>query len=663
MQLHDDSMKLSGVRQMTEGRSHEEAPGTIATRDAELGASRDALYRTAINQRRLMRHAEALATLERLQQRFPRFSRLYEERGHCFLALNDVGRAIDAFERSIDINAALPASWSMLERLYRVTGDLKKALIAAEHAARLQRLPQGIVQAGSLFCDGDLQHAESVLRTYLLNSGTHVEALRLLGRIAHQRNALDDAERFLEEVLASAPTYQAARADYARVLIDLQEYPRARQQIADLLLLAPDNMDYLSLQASVWAGIGEHERAIHAYHELQKGAPDWAHLPLLRGHSLKAIGQRHGAVESYRAAAALRADFGDAYWSLANLKTYRFDALEIERMHAAESAVGTQLVDRYHLCFALGKAHEDWGDYPSSWSYYERGNALKSMQSPYVPRFTEANTRAQIEACHAGLFAAHTGVGASDSVPIFIVGLPRSGSTLIEQILASHSQVEGTRELPGVERIVRELQGRQPDADNPRYPAVLTELDAKTFRKLGNRYLSETRAYRKGRPFFIDKMPNNFRHIGLIRLMFPDAKIIDVRREPMACCFSNLKQLFASGQEFTYSIDGVAHYYRGYLELMRHWDAVLSGRVLHVRYEDVVEDIDASVRRLLLYCGLPFEAGCVEFYKSSRTVGTASSEQVRQPIFRTGLTHWRQYERWLGPLKYALGDALSSCRE
>jgi tetratricopeptide (TPR) repeat protein len=673
LQTDEGSMKLARIRQLTERRCHSEALVAIATLEAALAESRDALYLTAMNQRCLNQSAAALVTLERLQRQHPRFSRLYEERGHCFAAGNDVPRAIDAFERSVNINAALPSSWSMLERLYRVTGDLKKATFAAEQLAMLRRLPPQIVEAGSLFCDGESASAERIIRTYLRMSGTHVEALRLLGRIAHQRHALDDAEGLLGEALRLAPTYRAARADYARVLIDQRKALRAREEIAGLLKLEPDNRDYLSLHATVCAGLGEHERAITLYRELVAAAPSWPHLQLLLGNSLKAVGRQRDAIESYRAAAAARPSFGDAYWSLANLKTYRFTEEEIERMRAEEAAPATQLADRYHLCFSLGKAFEDRGEYAESWRYYERGNALKRAQSTYDPLFTKINTREQINVCTAEFFAAHAGAGVPDPAPIFIVGLPRAGSTLIEQVLASHSQVEGTQELSDIEHIVRELQGRELDANNPRYPAVLAELGRENFRRLGEKYISATRAYRKGQPemgqpnmgqpFFIDKMPNNFRHIGLIHLMLPKAKIIDVRREPMACCFSNLKQLFASGQEFTYSIESIAHYYRSYLELMRHWDSVLPGRVLRLWYEDVVEDFEGSVRRLVQFCGLDFEPGCIEFYKTERTVSTASSEQVRQPIFRTGLSQWCHYEAWLGPLKEALGDALTRYRE
>jgi len=332
-------------------------------------------------------------------------------------------------------------------------------------------------------------------------------------------------------------------------------------------------------------------------------------------------------------------------------------------MRAVEAAPGTQSADRCHLCFALGKALEDRGEYAESWEFYDRGNGLKRAESRYRPEFTEINTRRQIEVCTAPFFAARAGYGVPDPDPILIVGLPRSGSTLIEQILASHPHVDGTQELYDLPRIVLELQGPQADPAAPRYPGVLAGLAPEDFRMLGERYLTDTRAYRGGRPFFIDKMPNNFRHVGLIQLMMPNAKIIDVRREPMACCFGNLKQLFAAGQEFTYGIENIARYYRTYLEMMRHWDEVLPGRVLRVPYEDVVDDLGGSVRRILEFCRLPFSAACLEFHKTGRAVGTASSEQVRQPLFREGLSQWRHYEPMLGPLRQALGDALIRYRE
>jgi tetratricopeptide (TPR) repeat protein len=390
------------------------------------------------------------------------------------------------------------------------------------------------------------------------------------------------------------------------------------------------------------------------------GSPD-VHLWL--AHALKTVGRVPEAIDAYRAAAAARPDFGDAYWSLANLKSYRFDDDEMARMRAEEASSTTAPEDRCHLCFALGKALEDRDEIAESWHYYAKGNALRRSESRYRPEIIETNTRKQVEVCTREFFRQREGCGAANPDPIFIVGLPRSGSTLIEQILASHSHVDGTQELPDIQRIVLDLQGRDPDLDHPLYPGVLPEMTREDLLRLGEEYLRDTQVYRRGKSFFIDKMPNNFRHVGLIHLMLPNARIIDARREPMACCFSNLKQLFAQGQEFTYSIEDIARYYRTYLDLMRHWDEVLPGRILRVHHEDVVADLDGSVRRMLEYCGLEFEPACIEFHKTQRSVRTPSSEQVRQPIFRDGLDAWRPFEPWLGPLREALGDAVERWRD
>ncbi|HSZ10175.1 MAG TPA: sulfotransferase [Steroidobacteraceae bacterium] len=623
----------------------------------DVPENRDVLHLIALSQRYANKIPEALATLERLERHHPAFSRLYQERGHCHVAQKDAPRAIDAFLRAVNINPALPASWSMLEGLYRMTGNLENARMAAAHVATLKRLPPEVVQATGLFSDGDWVPAEVIIRAYLNKHGNHVEAMRLLARIALKRDVLDDAELLLQAVLELAPDYQAARHDYASVLLERHRYLQAREQLETLLAIEPMNRQYRTLYATTCVGLGEHERAITLYRELLTDAPGAADLHLSVAHSLKTLGQQQASIEAYRAAAAARPNFGDAYWSLANLKTYRFTDEEIARMQAGESAPGVALVDRYHLCFALGKAFEDRRDYERSYRCYEQGNLLKRSESRYRPEILETNTARQREVCTQEFFARRLNFGVKNPDPIFIVGLPRAGSTLLEQILASHSQVVGTQELAEVPRIVNELQGREPDMANPRYPGVLAQLSAEDFLRLGERYLAETRVFRTDKPFFIDKMPNNFRHIGLIHLMLPNARIIDARREPMACCFSNLKQLFANGQEFTYSIEDIARYYRTYLDLMAHWDQVLPGRVLRVWHEDVVDDLEGNVRRMLDFCGLDFEAACVDFHKTERSVRTASSEQVRQPIFREGLDQWKHYEPWLEPLKDALGDA------
>jgi tetratricopeptide (TPR) repeat protein len=551
----------------------------------------------------------------------------------------------------------------MLEGLYRMTGQAENAATAAAHVGTLKKLAPEVVTATALFSDGELGAAEELVRAFLIKHGHEVEAMRLLARIGIERDVLDDAQLLLEAVLDLAPDYQAARFDYAQALVKRHMYPQAQEQAEKLLAADPANRNYRTLCAMTCVGLGLHERAIELYRELLNGAAQAADLHLSIAHSLKTLGRREAAIAEYRVAAASRAGFGDAYWSLANLKTYRFEDAELERMRAAETAAATSVVDRYNLCFALGKALEDREQYAESFACYARGNALKRAASRYRPEVLELNTRLQIEVCRPELFARHKDSGVRAPDPIFIVGLPRSGSTLIEQILASHSAVEGTQELADVPRMVVELQGRDWDLDQPRYPGVLASMSAQDFHRLGEKYLSDTRAYRTDKARFIDKMPNNFRHIGLVQLILPNAKIIDARREPMACCFGNLKQLFAHGQEFAYSIDDIARYYRTYLELMRHWDTVLPGRVLRVHHEDLVNDLEGNVRRLLDYCELEFEPACVEFHKTERSVRTASSEQVRQPIYREGLEQWRHYEAWLGPLRAALGDALTRYRD
>jgi len=657
--------ELGRIRELSKNGQHLDA---LAAAEALLAAepqNRHALYLVATNQRCLNRIEEALETSRRLEQEHPRFSLLYQERGYCYTSLRDGPRAVDAFLRAVEINPALSVSWSMLERLYRQQGDERNAQAAAEQVSALKRLAPEVVRAGSLFSDGELSVAENILREYLPRSRDDVEALRMLARIDLQCNELEEAESLFENALRLKPEYVAARLDYTRVLLARRKYLRARQEAEVLLNLEPGNGVYLSLCAAACGGLGDHEKAITLYQQIIAKSPASADLRVMFGHSLQTVGRQREAAESFSKAIELRPGFGDAWWSLANLKTYRFSENEIAQMRSEESVADAHHVDRYHLCFALGKAFEDRQQYVESWLFYERGNALKRAESRYRPEIIEEFTRRQIAVSTAQFFAERAGFGVPDPDPIFVVGLPRSGSTLIEQILASHSQVEGTQELPEIQRIVQEMGGElsgpgdpslHPDAEDS-YPGVLTALASEDFRSLGVRYMMETRIYRTGKPFFIDKMPNNFHHIGLIHLMLPKAKIIDVRREPMACCFSNLKQLFAGGQEFSYGIDEMARYYKCYLELMRHWDAVLPGRVLRVCYEDVVDDLEGNVQSILEFCGLQFEPACVEFYKTARTVRTPSAEQVRQPIFRDALLQWRNYEPWLGPLKKRLDEA------
>ena len=647
---------ITRLRQLMQAGEHDAALRDVQALLNDLPQNRDLLLIAATGLRHLRRVSEAMAMLDRLEQEQPGFSRLHQERGLCHVQLKDAAAAIQSLLRAVHINPALPASWKMLESLYRMTGDTASAETAAEHVETLRHLPPEVVTATSHFSDGDLAPAEAIIRAFLLGHGNHIEAMRLLARIGLAHDVLDDAERLLEAVLEQAPDYHAARYDYAQTLIKRQKFQHATPEIARLLAADPTHSDYRILAATAAVGLGQNEQAIAIYHDMLRDAPDSWDVPLWMGHALKTIGRVPEAIDSYRAAAVARPNFGDAYWSLANLKTYRFDDDEITRMQAEEAAATTGLQDRYHLCFAMGKAFEDRGDVAQSWACYERGNSLKRSESRYRPEIVEINTTRQIEVCTRAFFAERQGWGAPDADPIFILGLPRSGSTLLEQILASHPLVEGTQELPDIQRLVLDIQGPNFEHEDPRYPGALTEMTAADFLRLGDKYLADTQVYRSGKPFFIDKMPNNFRHIGLIHLILPKARIIDARREPMSCCFSNFKQLFAQGQEFTYSIEDISRYYLTYVELMRHWDDVLPGRVLRVQHEDVVEDLEASVRRILDYCGLDFDPACVDFHKTRRSVRTPSSEQVRQPIFRDSLEQWKKFEPWLEPLKSALGE-------
>jgi tetratricopeptide (TPR) repeat protein len=651
--------EVGRIRKLLEGSEFGPALAAAQALRARDPANRDVLYLIAVSLRYLERIPEALATLAELERHHPDYSRLFQERGHCHVAMRSPEPAIQAFLRAVNLNPSLPASWHSLQVLFRMTGRPADAENAAAQAAQLSSLPPQILTAFGMFADGEIYAAEQIVRQYLLTHGNHIEAMRLLAQIGMKLDVVDDAELLLENVLMLAPDYHAARYEYALALLARHKHLRAREEMEKLLETDPDNRVYRTTHATACTGFGDYTQALPLYREILAETPDDPELHLSIAHALKTLGRTQEAIESYRAAAAVRPHYGEAYWSLANLKTYRFMDVEIDRMRAAEASAHIRPADRYHLCFALGKALEDRGEYAESFAFYERGNALKKTECRYQPELLERNARLQASVCTREFFAARQGVGCPARSPIFIVGLPRSGSTLIEQILSSHSQVEGTMELADIPRLVQELRGPERTDSAPRYPGTLAELAAEDFRRMGDKYLDDTRVYRKGKPhqvpYFIDKMPNNFRHLGLIHLILPNAKIIDARREPLACCFSNYKQLFASGQQFTYGIDDIARYYRMYVQLMAHFDDVLPGRILRIQHEDVVDSLEANVRRILDYCELEFEPGCVEFYRTERTVHSASSEQVRRPIYREGVDQWRHYEPWLGPLKEALG--------
>jgi tetratricopeptide (TPR) repeat protein len=516
-------------------------------------------------------------------------------------------------------------------------------------------LPPQLARGADLLAEGQLEAAEELVRDYLVRHGPHVEGMRLLAQIAVRLGVFDDAEYLLENVLERAPDHHEARYEYGAALMQRRRYLPALDQARRLLESAPGHPQWRRLYASACDGLGAYDEALRIYRQLLEETPGDAGLQLSIAHLLKTRGSSaEAAIRAFRVAATLPQGAGEAFLSLANMKSYRFTENEIARMRSAEAAPGVPLAERYLLCFALGKALEDREDYAASFEYYRRGNALKRSELKYKPEISERNLRLQAEVCTADFFAARRGCGCDRADPIFVVGLPRSGSTLIEQILSSHSQIDGTLELPEIPRLVHQFRNRVADQP-PRYPAVLAGLSAAELRELGETYLDATRVYRRGAPFFIDKMPGNFRDIGFIHLILPNARLIDARREALACCFGNFKQLFFSGHEFTYDLADMGRYYRNYVELMDHWDRVLPGKVLRVRHDEVVNDLEGSVRRMLHFLGLAFEPACLEFHKTARGVRTLSSEQVRRPIYREGLDQWRKYDLWLGPLRAALG--------
>jgi tetratricopeptide (TPR) repeat protein len=445
-----------------------------------------------------------------------------------------------------------------------------------------------------------------------------------------------------------------------QVLYRRQKYAQSLAESKNLLDAEPDNLDYRVSYANQCVAVSDYDTALEIY-DYAVGRVDNAHaLHLLRGHALKTIGQLEPAIEAYRQAYQDRSDFGDAYWSLANLKTYEFSDEEVDRMGSAEAADTTTSEDRIHLCFALGTHYERQADHESAMSHYRRGNRLKKEELRYDADRMSTQLDLQIKHCDPRLFECNKGSGCASPDPIFIVGMPRAGSTLLEQILASHSEVDGTFELPNIPALAFRLSGRRNLDEEPRYPAVLPELTPQQLKQFGESFLEDTKIHRKGAPRFIDKMPNNFRHLGLISMILPNARIIDARREPMACCFSGFKQLFSSGQEFTYGLREIGQYYADYVRLMAHWGEVLPGKILRVDYEDTVADLETQVRRILEFCELPYEQACVDFHQTRRSIRTPSSEQVRQPIYTSGLEYWRQFDPWLNPLRAALGDLAPS---
>lgn len=595
----------------------------------------------------------ALVRLDALEKIHPKSGLLWQERALGLQARGDAAAAVEAFRRAVEFNNALPESWRALIEFSRAAADRSQLPRATAALAQLESLPPELLDASCRLGEGDIDGAEPLIRGYLRSHGAHLEGMRLLAQACIGKKNYDDAELLLEAVLDRDPRSHEAQCDLCRIFVLRQRYYPALLQAQGLLAREPGDPKIRKLYASACDGLGRFDEALRVYRELLEETPEDPELELAIAFALRAQGRPEQAVAGFQHATRLTGCAGSAYAALADMKTYRFSDAEIAALRRIETDGGSDL-QRLSASFALGKALEDRKQYEEAFRCYARGNALRRAELRYDSDASERYMALRESLFTPEFFTARRGRGCPSPDPLFIVGMPRTGSTLLEQILASHPQVDGTLELPEIPRLVRQFRARDSDTSD-RYAAVLVDLSAQELRRLGEIYLEETRVYRTGAPLFVDKMPSNFQEVGFIHLILPNAKIIDVRRSAMACCFSNFKQLFSNGQEFSYDLKDVGRYYRSYVRLMDHWDRVLPGTVLKVWYEDLVTDLEATVRRVLDFCGLPFEHSCLEFYKTQRSVRTVSSEQVRRPINRDGLELWRNYERWLGPLRQSLG--------
>ena len=649
----DINTQLAGAQQLIQQGELTQALKILDSLPEEASMNTGARYMRGVCYRHLKHFSEAETLFRQILVDEPSHARAFQELGHLYRDADMRVEALNSYATACHLNPALKASWVGQKNLLGTTAQPERLNQIQQRLDWLETLPPNLLMSWDLLHEGRLHKAEQLCRQFMQQNPQHIDGMRILAEIAVRHGVLEDAEFLLESAVTFEPHHRQARIDYVQILSKRQRFQRAADEAKILLDQAADSLQLQSLFAIQSMQLGDYETALEFFEKILAQVPHDPVTHVSRGHALKTGGKVDEAVASYQAALKSQPHYCDAWYSLANLKVYRFDDDQLAEMQTLDKNPHLAGQDKVYLQFALGKAFEDRKDYAQSFHHYARGNAVKKAQLRYRAEGSTQENEDQIAACTPEIFARETGHEAPD--PIFIVGLPRAGSTLLEQILSSHSMVDGTLELPNVLSISGKLRRLGQRKGNQKYPFNLADLSAEQLTTLGEEYIRDTQIHRQGAPFFIDKMPNNFRHIGLIKLMLPNAKIIDARRDPMSCCFSGFKQLFAEGQMFSYDLEDIGQYYLDYVRLMDHWDAVLPGFVLKVQHEDVVADLETQVRRMLDFCNLPFEESCLEFHKTERNVRTPSSEQVRQPIFSTALEQWKHYEPWLGPLKTTLG--------
>ena len=619
---------------------------------------KDSLYLAAVCSRYLKNYKDSKEYLNNLLIQAPDMGRAYQELGHLCKAVGENEEAASHYRQACELNPALVASWKSLFNYFNKRNNKAAAEHAHEQIKKLDSLPPILLYISQILNEGRLAIAEQKCREFLKKNPTNVYAMSLLSDIAKKFGYYDDAEILLENAVKFSPDDGEIRMKYALILRLKQKFTKTMEQVNILCEKFPDNLSYQAQKASEIMQNGYHSEAIDLFEKIIKENPYNFSAMTSKGHAEKTLGKTDKAIESYKSAYKIKNDHGEAYFSLSNLKTYKFSDKELDVMKNQLKRVDLTLKDKAYFHFALAQGCEAIGDYEEAFKNLDMGNKIKKEQSKYTIEKMNKELQAQIDVCDEKFFEKLGNGGHNANDPIFILGLPRAGSTLIEQILASHSMVDGTLELPNILSMAQSFRGDDIYGNLGNYPKTMRSLTLEKREELGKSFIDDTRIHRKNAPRFTDKMPNNFRHIGLIHLILPNAKIIDARRYPLDCCFSMFKQLFAQGQEFTYGLAEAGNYYNSYVKLMNHWNKVLPNRILRVNNEDIIDDLEGQVKRMLDFLELPFEESCIKFYETDRSVRTASSEQVRKPINKSGMDRWKPYAKNLKTLVDNLDEDL-----
>lgn len=612
-------------------------------------SKRDYFYLTSVCYRYLNELDKAIKGLDNLIQIDPKYGRAFQEFGHVHVLLKDRDKALKAYLRAVRHNPSLQASWLGILSIEQSNQDLIK--FVEQNVFYLKNLPPELKTVISFTHEGKLARADHICRQYLQEHPHDIEAMRLLANIGRDLNIYEDAEFLLESALLFDPDNAMIKYDYINILTKRQKYGEALKHAQAFYDEDPKNLNAMKLLSTALFRTDRYKEAIDIYNDILEVEPKNTDVMLSMGHLYKTSGEINKSIDSYQKAYKTDKYFGDSYWSLANLKTYEFSDQEVSSLKQIVKDKYVDEEEKAFMHFALGKAYEDREKFNLSFEHYKAGNQIKNNKALFNIDDFERDCNNQKDVCTNELFEMKKDWGSENKAPIFILGLPRVGSTLIEQILSSHSMVEATHELPNIISTALRLNERKAQDITSRYPDILLSLSAPQLKMIGDKYIADSEVFRTDKQYFLDKMPNNFRHIGLIKLILPNAKIIDIRRSSMSACFACYKQLFAEGQEFTYDLKDLAGYYNNYVELMDHWNKVLPNQILSINYEDVVNNFEESVNQILDYCEIPFENECLEFYKSKRSVKTPSAEQVRQPIYKSGMDYWKNYETYLDELK------------